>query len=126
MMQQINIKPVGINEQYTEVIRYVITNGKRVPIIKRILTKKGREFKEKSCYFIKKCYLPESNSIKIILHFGFSNRRQDVDGPIKSCIDILQHQMNFNDNIVTELEVKKFIVAKGNEYWSYELINLEV
>jgi Holliday junction resolvase RusA-like endonuclease len=108
-MKQIKVKPIGINEQYKG---------------KRFLTDIGKKFKSDSAFFIPLAKL-ELEKIKVVLEFGFSNSNQDIDGPVKSCLDILQKRLNFNDNIIYELAVKKQIVKKGEEFWSYEIIKLE-
>ena len=123
----IPVKPIGINETYCEIIKYKFDkkSGKMKPYADRVLTKKGKEFKVNSKKFIIPALLKSTKYIQISLKYGFSNDMQDVDGPTKSCLDILADQLNFNDNIVKKYNVEKEIVSKGNEYWSYKIENLD-
>jgi hypothetical protein len=122
----IPVKPIGINETYCEIIKYKFDKktGKMQPYADRILTKKGKLFKVDSKKFIPECLLKVSKYIEVQIKYGFANDMQDVDGPTKSCLDILASQFNFNDNIVKKYSVEKEIVSKGKEYWSFKIINL--
>jgi len=59
--------------------------------------------------------------LRVDFEFGFSNKGQDIDGPIKVCLDILQEKFKFNDNRVYEMNVTKRIVKKGEEYWAFTI-----
>ena len=109
-MKVVKIKPIGINQQYKG---------------RRFLTKEGSDFKKFSKLLIKKCKIESYEKLGVYLEFGFSNVSQDIDGPIKSCIDILQEQLGFNDKIIYDLQVKKRIVKKGMEYWSFSIYELK-
>lgn len=69
---------------------------------------------------LKPMKLPKS-PFKLTLQFGFSNKASDVDNPIKMVMDVLAKKYRFNDREVYELSVTKHIVAKGKEYFSYEI-----
>ena len=73
---------------------------------------------------IKKENLPEG-PIGLRLEYGFSNRAQDVDSCIKMSIDVLQKRLGFNDKIIMELYVKKILVPKGEEFWSFEFYTIQ-
>jgi Holliday junction resolvase RusA-like endonuclease len=66
-----------------------------------------------------------AGKIKLVLVFGFSNKLQDIDGPTKPVIDILQKKYGFNDNQIYLLEVRKNIVKKGEEYWAFEITPID-
>lgn len=63
----------------------------------------------------RKMEIPEG---KLAIHyiFGFSNPRQDFDGPVKLITDILQKAYSFDDNRVYYATIEKRIVSKGSEY----------
>jgi Holliday junction resolvase RusA-like endonuclease len=55
------------------------------------------------------------------LEFGFSSKLADIDNPVKLFTDCLQKKYGFNDKRITELQVKKRIVKKGEEYIRFEI-----
>lgn len=57
-----------------------------------------------------------SDKINLKITFGYSNSLNDIDNGLKPLIDILQKKYNFNDRYIYELNVKKEIVKKGNEF----------
>ena len=59
--------------------------------------------------------------LRLEVVFGFSNRGSDIDNCLKPFIDCLQTSFQFNDNQIYELDVKKEIVKKGNEFINFEL-----
>jgi Holliday junction resolvase RusA-like endonuclease len=59
-----------------------------------------------------------SNVSKLCIEFGFSNKASDIDNPLKPILDILQKKYKFNDKDIYELNVKKTIVPKGEEFIS--------
>lgn len=54
--------------------------------------------------------------LRVELVFGFSSVLSDIDNPIKMVLDILQLKYNFNDSQIYELNVRKTIVKKGDEF----------
>ena len=61
---------------------------------------------------------------KVSFVFGFSSNGSDIDNPTKMCIDILSKKYRFNDNLIHELNIKKEIVKKGKEFFSFEISQL--
>lgn len=104
-MVKIDIKPIGINVQYQG---------------RRFLSPIGKQFKTEATLKIRKVKVPEGKLL-VKLEFGFSNSDQDIDGPVKSVLDILQKKLGFNDNRVYRIEVDKKIVKKGAEYFAYDI-----
>jgi Holliday junction resolvase RusA-like endonuclease len=109
-MNRVDVKPISINTAY---------RGGR-----RFKTKKYIDFEAHSMAIIKKEKLPEG-PIGLRLEYGFSNRAQDVDSCIKMSIDVLQKRLGFNDKIIMELYVKKILVPKGEEFWSFEFYTIQ-
>lgn len=58
------------------------------------------------------------------IEFGFSNKASDLDNPVKPILDILQKKYGFNDCDIYELNIKKTIVTKGNEYIQINFVSL--
>ena len=57
--------------------------------------------------------------LKIDIDYDFSNTLSDIDNPTKLILDILQKRYGFNDKMIYELNLKKEIVKKGKEYFSF-------
>ena len=63
-------------------------------------------------------------SIGLNIIFGFSNKLSDIDNPLKPFLDILQKKYNINDRDIYELNVKKEIVKKGDEFISFKIFEV--
>lgn len=66
---------------------------------------------------------PKGN-LSVNLAFKFSNKKSDIDNPIKPILDILQKRYKFNDDQVYRLTVEKIIVPKGQENITFEINTL--
>ena len=60
----------------------------------------------------------EDQMLRIEFFFGFSNSASDLDNPIKLLLDLAQKKYGFNDKMVFELNVRKCIVKKGEDFIS--------
>lgn len=107
---KINIKPLTVNQAW---------KGKRYK------TKKYSIF-EKECLLSLPNIKISNNYLSIILEYGFSNKLSDIDNPTKMILDILQKRYNFNDNKIYQLLIKKVIVPKGKEYFSFIIFDKEI
>ena len=65
-----------------------------------------------------------TNVERIQIEFGVSSKLADIDNPVKPILDILQKKYNINDKDIFELNVKKEIVKKKNEYFAFEILKL--
>lgn len=54
--------------------------------------------------------------LSVELTFGFSSVSSDIDNPLKPILDVLQKKYKFDDKQIFELNVKKEIVKKGDEF----------
>ena len=54
--------------------------------------------------------------LRVELFFGFSSKAADIDNCIKVTLDLAQKKYGFNDKMVFELNVRKCIVKKGEEF----------
>jgi Holliday junction resolvase RusA-like endonuclease len=54
--------------------------------------------------------------LRVELFFGFSSKASDIDNCVKVTLDLAQKKYGFNDKMVFELNVRKCIVKKGEEF----------
>jgi Holliday junction resolvase RusA-like endonuclease len=54
--------------------------------------------------------------LRLEFFFGFSNVASDLDNPVKLLMDIAQKKYGFNDKMVFELNVRKCLVKKGEDF----------
>lgn len=88
----------------------------------------GRRFKTAvyKAYEAEMLYtLPEleisAHRLKISVWWGFSSKRSDIDNPTKPFLDILQKKYGFDDRDIYELNLKKIIVKKGEEFIKFDI-----
>jgi Holliday junction resolvase RusA-like endonuclease len=62
--------------------------------------------------------------LRVEFFFGFSNKASDLDNPVKLLMDIAQKKYGFNDKNVFELNVRKCLVKKGDEFIQMGIYNL--
>ena len=98
---KLNEKPLSINEAW---------QGKRfkTPIYK--------SYEETILLTMPKAKVDPDEMLRIEFFFGFSNKTSDLDNPVKLLLDIAQKKYGFNDKNVFELNVRKCIVKKGDEF----------
>jgi len=83
---------------------------------KRFKTKKYKSYERDLMLLLPKLKIEFKGNLKAEMVFGFSSPLSDIDNPLKPLIDVLQKKYNFDDKQITELNVKKEIVKKGNEF----------
>ena len=106
-MNKINIKPLSVNK---------VWQGKRF---------KTKHYKlyERELFYL----LPNDSfkgDLKIDILFGFSSKLSDIDNPLKPFLDVLVKKYNFDDRQIFELNVKKEIVKKGQEFIQYKITEI--
>jgi Holliday junction resolvase RusA-like endonuclease len=108
---RVNIKPLSVNQAF-----------------------KGRRFKtDKYNTFISSMLIMLPNSLKIDskVHlrldvvFGYSSRGSDIDNCLKTFIDCLVKKYGFDDRNIYELNVRKVIVKKKEEYIDFIIAELK-
>jgi Holliday junction resolvase RusA-like endonuclease len=62
--------------------------------------------------------------LRVEFFFGFSNKASDLDNPVKLLLDLAQKKYGFNDSHVYELNVRKCIVKKGEDFIQMGIYNL--
>lgn len=104
-MTRVFIKPLSVNECW-----------------------KGRRFKSKAYSVYEKQVLLTLKPIKLPpapyelkLKFGFSSKASDWDNCIKPLQDCLAKKYKFNDKLIRRGVVETEIVAKGKEFFEFEI-----
>ena len=98
---KLNQKPLSVNEAW---------QGKRfkTPIYKI--------YEETILLIMPKGKIDAEQMLRVEFFFGFSNKASDLDNPVKLLLDIAQKKYGFNDKNIYELNVRKCIVKKGDEF----------
>ena len=98
---KINEKPLSINESF-----------------------QGRRFKTPKCKEYEKAILLRmpagkvhpDQMLRVEFFFGFRNKASDLDNPVKILMDLAQKKYGFNDCNVYELNIRKCLVKKGEDF----------
>ena len=98
---KLNEKPLSINEAWQG---------------KRFKTPAYKAYEETILLTMPKAKIDVEQMLRIEFFFGFSNKASDLDNPVKLLLDIAQKKYGFNDKNVFELNVRKCIVKKGEEF----------
>ena len=98
---KLNEKPLSINEAWQG---------------KRFKTPAYKAYEETILLTMPKGKIDLEQMLRIEFFFGFSNKASDLDNPVKLLLDIAQKKYSFNDKNVFELNVRKCIVKKGEEF----------
>jgi Holliday junction resolvase RusA-like endonuclease len=98
---KLNEKPLSINEAWQG---------------KRFKTQAYKSYEETILLSMPKAKIETEQMLRIEFFFGFSNKASDLDNPVKLLFDIAQKKYGFNDKNVFELNVRKCIVKKGEEF----------
>lgn len=107
---RIEIKPFSVNDAWKG---------------KRYRTNDYKKFQKDMMYLLPRLEIDFKKPLKIDLLFGFSSNASDIDNPVKPLLDILQKKYSFNDNQIFELNIKKEIVKKNNEFIKLEIKELK-
>lgn len=83
---------------------------------KRFKTPAYKRYQNEMLLLMPKAKIDPDQMLRIEFFFGFSNKASDLDNPVKLLLDIAQKKYGFNDKNVYELNVRKCIVKKGEEF----------
>lgn len=97
----IQIKPLSVNQ---------VWQGKRFK------TPKYKSYEMELMLMLPPIKVDFKSDLQIDLTFGFSSKLADIDNPLKPILDVLQKKYGFDDRQIYELNVKKEIVKKGDEF----------
>ena len=98
---KINEKPLSVNQAW---------QGKRfkTPIYK--------DYEKSMLLMMPKAKVDAEEMLRVEFFFGFSNKASDLDNPVKLLMDIAQKKYCFNDKNVFEMNIRKCLVKKGEEF----------
>jgi Holliday junction resolvase RusA-like endonuclease len=83
---------------------------------KRFKTKAYKDYEKSIMLRMPKKSIDKDQMLRIEFFFGFSNPNSDLDNPVKLLLDIAQKKYGFNDRNVFELNIRKCLVKKGEEF----------
>jgi Holliday junction resolvase RusA-like endonuclease len=98
---KLNEKPLSVNEAWQG---------------KRFKTPAYKVYEETILLSMPKGKIDAEQMLRVEFFFGFSKKASDLDNPVKLLLDIAQKKYGFNDKNVYELNVRKCIVKKGDEF----------
>jgi len=98
---KLNEKPLSINEAFQG---------------RRFKTPAYKAYEKSILLTMPKAKIDIEQMLRVEFFFGFSNKASDLDNPVKLLLDIAQKKYGFNDKNVFELNVRKCIVKKGQEF----------
>jgi Holliday junction resolvase RusA-like endonuclease len=98
---KLNEKPLSVNQAWQG---------------KRFKTPLYKSYEQTILLRMPKGKVDSDEMLRIEFFFGFSNKASDLDNPVKLLLDIAQKKYGFNDKNVFELNIRKCIVKKGEEF----------
>ena len=98
---ELKIKPLSVNQAFQG---------------KRFKTPAYNKFEKDVLFLLPKAKKPLPEKIRLELMYGFSSQLSDIDNPTKLILDILCKKYGFDDRQIWEIEMRKCIVPKGEEF----------
>jgi Holliday junction resolvase RusA-like endonuclease len=83
---------------------------------KRFKTPAYKEYEKEMLLNMPRANIEKDQMLRVEFFFGFSNKASDLDNPVKLLMDIAQKKYGFDDKMVYEMNVRKCIVKKGEEF----------
>lgn len=83
---------------------------------KRFKTPRYKAYQESIMFMMPPGKVDPTQMLRVEFFFGFSNKASDLDNPVKLLLDMAQKKYGFNDCNVFELNVRKCIVKKGEDF----------
>jgi Holliday junction resolvase RusA-like endonuclease len=106
---KIQMKPLSVNQAWQG---------------KRFKTPAYKDYESTMLFMMPKAKIETDQMLRVEFFFGFSNAASDLDNPVKLLMDIAQKNYGFNDKNVFELNVRKCLVKKGQEFIEMGIYNL--
>jgi Holliday junction resolvase RusA-like endonuclease len=91
---------------------------------KRFKTPEYKYYENSMILMMPNAKIDAEQMLRIEFFFGFSNKASDLDNPVKLLMDIAQKKYGFDDKMVFELNVRKCIVKKGEEFIQMGIYNM--
>ena len=98
---KINKKPLSVNQAWQG---------------KRFKTPAYKDYEKAMLLMMPKAKVDTEEMLRVEFFFGFSNKASDLDNPVKLLMDIAQKKYGFNDKNVFEMNIRKCLVKKGEEF----------
>jgi len=108
-MKRINIKPVSVNNCWQG---------------KRFKTKVYTNYETELLYRLPPMKIPDGK-LHVIYHVGFSNASADLGNMEKPFTDILCKKYGFDDRLIYQFTMLKYVVKKGNEFIEFDILPYE-
>jgi Holliday junction resolvase RusA-like endonuclease len=106
MHKFLKIKPLSVNKAYKG---------------KKYTTKEYKFYEQEILLYLPSEKLKLLPPYKILYNFGFSSTRADADNPVKVLQDIISRFYGFDDRHIFEINIKKHLVKKGEEFIEFEI-----
>ena len=106
---KIEIKPFSVNKAWQG---------------KRFRTDDYKRFQKDMMLLLPPLKLNFKKPLKIDLVFGFSSNASDIDNPVKPLLDILCKKYGFDDRQIVEMNLKKEVVKKNEEFIKLNITDL--
>lgn len=108
---RVNIKPLSVNKAFQG---------------RRFKTQDYKNFEYEMLMILPNILNIDSKAhLRLDITFGHSSRASDIDNCLKTAIDCLVKKYGFDDRNIYELNVKKKIVKKKQEYIDFEIKELK-
>lgn len=91
---------------------------------KRFKTPAYKDYEKAMLLLMPASKVVPAQMLRVEFFFGFSNKASDLDNPVKLLLDLAQKKYGFNDSNVYELNVRKCLVKKGEEFIQMGIYNL--
>jgi Holliday junction resolvase RusA-like endonuclease len=91
---------------------------------KRFKTPRYKEYEKAVLLQMPKGNVDPDQMLRVEFFFGFSNKASDLDNPVKLLMDIAQKKYGFNDSNVFELNIRKCLVKKGEDFFEMGIFSL--
>lgn len=110
-MPTLQIKPLTVNQCWKG---------------RRFKTDAYEEYEKKLLWLLPNDYKLPIPPYRISFEFGLSNSQADYDNPVKPLQDVLSKKYGFNDKLIMQGVVTKFVVPKGAEYFTFSIEHYEL
>lgn len=109
MQIQVKIKPLSVNECFQG---------------RRFKTPTYKAYEKELLYTLPNLNISKDIPLKLEIEVGFSSRNSDLSNIIKPFEDILCKKYGIDDRWNFEINMKKKIVKKGEEYIKYSITDI--
>ena len=91
---------------------------------RRFKTPEYKAYEKELLYTLPSLDIPKNTPLKLEIEVGFSNKASDLSNILKPYEDILCKKYGIDDKWNYEINLKKEVVKKGEDYISFNLVTL--